>query len=69
MTTLAKDPRGDVDEAQFIDSSKLVSKDTEISAIKDMQLRTGLADSTNLRTSFDNSCYHAQLHLTIKRWQ
>ena len=36
MTTLAKDPRGDVDEAQFIDASKMVSKDTKISAIKDM---------------------------------
>lgn len=69
MTTLAKDPRGDVDEAQFIDASKLVSKDTKLSAIKDMQLWTGLADSTNLWTSFDNSCYHALLHLTIKPWQ
>jgi len=27
VTTLAKDPHGDVDEPQFIDASKLVSKD------------------------------------------
>ena len=27
VTTLAKDPHGDVDEAQFIDASKLVRKD------------------------------------------
>lgn len=26
VTTLAKDPRGEVDEAQFIDASKLVIK-------------------------------------------
>ena len=49
VTTLAKDPHGDVDEPQFIDASKLVSKD--------MQLQTGLADNTCL--SLDNSCYHA----------
>ena len=37
VTTLAKDPHGDVDEPQFIDASKLVSKDTytKNSAIKD----------------------------------
>ena len=29
VTTLTKDPHGDVDEAQFIDASKLVSKDAE----------------------------------------
>ena len=28
VTTLAKDPHGDVDEPQFIDASKLVSKHT-----------------------------------------
>ena len=44
MTTLAKDPHGDVDEPQFIDASKLVSKDTNISAIRVtcMPLRTVL---------------------------
>ena len=44
MTTLAKDPHGDVDEPQFIDASKLVSKDTNISAIRVILLRTGLQD-------------------------
>ena len=29
VTTLAKDPHGDVDEAQFIDASKLVSKENQ----------------------------------------
>ena len=51
VTTLAKDPHGDVDEPQFIDASKLVSKDTKNSAIKNMQLWTGLADNTNITTS------------------
>ena len=52
VTTLAKDPHGDVDEPQFIDASKQVSKD--------VQSQIDLADNLNL--SLDNSCYHAPPH-------
>lgn len=71
MTTLAKDPHGDVDEPQFIDASKLVSKDTKVSAtcIKGKQLWTGLADSTNLKASIFNPSYHALLQPIMKCWQ
>jgi len=57
VTTLTKDPHGDVDEPQFIDASKLVSKD--------VQLQTVLACNINL--SLDNSCYHAWSYPVNKR--
>ena len=54
VTTLSKDPHGDVDEPQFIDASKLVSKDAKVSSIKDMLLLTGLADNTTSRLLDNN---------------
>ena len=41
VTTLANDPHGDVDEPQFIDASKLVSKDTECH-VQNVHVQTGL---------------------------
>lgn len=58
MTTLAKDPHGDVDEAQFIDASKLVSRDTKTVPCS-YRLAWKITQTSGL---LDNSCYHAQPH-------
>lgn len=57
---LVKDFYGDVDELQFIDVFKLVSKDIKVSVIciKGKQLWIGLVDNINFKVFIFNFCYY-----------